>query len=182
MHTVIGLFPTNIYLFKNNNRNTRKRCKICSKLTIKTPLRHSGVFTANFKHIPDLLLKLLLLTLSMYLFPYPVSQYTDQIYTWIRTLYFAVMHSWPWSDFYASFYNLGYSLLKNARCPNLWLPYEDSRSNSIILSFMGKCTSQNLVSFSSMTYIFWTAYDNCLKFGMKIGTINIKWKFEQTKF
>ena len=28
-------FPTNIYLFKINNRNTRKRCGICLKLTIK---------------------------------------------------------------------------------------------------------------------------------------------------
>ena len=26
----------NIYLFKGNNRNTRERCEICSKLTIKT--------------------------------------------------------------------------------------------------------------------------------------------------
>ena len=32
-------FPANIYLFKFNNRNTRKRCEICSKLTIKTPER-----------------------------------------------------------------------------------------------------------------------------------------------
>ena len=29
----------NIYLFKVNNRNTRKRCEICSKSTIKTPER-----------------------------------------------------------------------------------------------------------------------------------------------
>ena len=29
--------PANIYLFKVNNRNTRKRCEICWKLTIKTP-------------------------------------------------------------------------------------------------------------------------------------------------
>ena len=29
----------NIYLFKVNNRNTRKMCKICSKLVIKTPER-----------------------------------------------------------------------------------------------------------------------------------------------
>ena len=28
--------PTDIYLFKVNNRNIRKRCKICSKSTIKT--------------------------------------------------------------------------------------------------------------------------------------------------
>ena len=31
--------PANIYLFKVNNRNTRTRCEICSKLTIKTPER-----------------------------------------------------------------------------------------------------------------------------------------------
>ena len=31
-------FPANIYLFKVNNRNTRKRCEICSKLA-KTPER-----------------------------------------------------------------------------------------------------------------------------------------------
>ena len=30
-------FPANIYLFKVNNRNNRKRCEACSKLTIKTP-------------------------------------------------------------------------------------------------------------------------------------------------
>ena len=27
--------PANVYLFKVNNRNTRKRCEIGSKLTIK---------------------------------------------------------------------------------------------------------------------------------------------------
>ena len=30
-------YPANIYLFKVDNRNTRKWCDICSKLTIKTP-------------------------------------------------------------------------------------------------------------------------------------------------
>ena len=35
-------FPAIIYLFKVNNRNTRKRCKICSKLTIKKPERLPG--------------------------------------------------------------------------------------------------------------------------------------------
>ena len=34
---VININPANIYLFKVNNRNTRNRCEICSKLTIKTP-------------------------------------------------------------------------------------------------------------------------------------------------
>ena len=30
-------YPANIYLFKVNDRNVRKRCEICSKLIIKTP-------------------------------------------------------------------------------------------------------------------------------------------------
>ena len=33
------LYPANVYLFKVNNRNTRKRCEVRSKLTIKTPER-----------------------------------------------------------------------------------------------------------------------------------------------
>ena len=51
------IYPANIYLFKVNNRNTRKRREICSKLTIKTPKRrqHSGVFIVNFEHILHLL-------------------------------------------------------------------------------------------------------------------------------
>ena len=31
--------PANIYLFKVNNRNTRKMCEICSKFTITTLAR-----------------------------------------------------------------------------------------------------------------------------------------------
>ena len=60
-----------IYLLKVNNRNTRTRCEICSKLTIKTPKRRqwrrSGVFIVNFEHISHLVLKSLLLTLNMYM-------------------------------------------------------------------------------------------------------------------
>ena len=33
------ILPTNIYLFKVSNRNIRKRCEICSELTIKIPER-----------------------------------------------------------------------------------------------------------------------------------------------
>ena len=46
-------FPAGNYLLKVNNRNTRKRCEICSELTIKIP-----------EHI-HLVLVLLLLTLNM---------------------------------------------------------------------------------------------------------------------
>ena len=51
-----------------NNRNTRTRCEIRSKLTIKTTKRRqwgrSGVFIVNFEHISHLALVFLLLTLS----------------------------------------------------------------------------------------------------------------------
>ena len=47
-------FRINIYLFKVNNRNIRKRWETRSKLTIKTPergqWRRSGVFIVNFEH------------------------------------------------------------------------------------------------------------------------------------
>ena len=47
--------PTNIYLFKVSNKNTRKRCKICSTLKIKAPERRHrwrcGVFIVNYEHI-----------------------------------------------------------------------------------------------------------------------------------
>ena len=50
--------PAGIYLLKVNNKNTRTRCELCSKLTIKTPeLRHwrrSGVFIVNLEHIRTL--------------------------------------------------------------------------------------------------------------------------------
>ena len=35
-------FPVGVYLFKVNNRNTRTRCEICSKLTVKTPERRQA--------------------------------------------------------------------------------------------------------------------------------------------
>ena len=60
--------PTSNYIFKVNNRSTRTRCEICSKLTIKTPKRRwwrcSGAFIVNFEHASHLFLVLLLLTLS----------------------------------------------------------------------------------------------------------------------
>ena len=51
-------------MFKVNKGNTRTRCEICLKLTVKTPWRRFGVFIANFEHISQLVLVLLLLTLS----------------------------------------------------------------------------------------------------------------------
>ena len=56
-------------MLKVNNRNNRKRCKICLKLTIEAPERRQRhravVFLTNFEHISHLALVVLLLTLSM---------------------------------------------------------------------------------------------------------------------
>ena len=51
-----------------NNRKTRTRCEICSKLTKKTPEKRqwcrSGGFIANFEQISHLVLVFVLLTLT----------------------------------------------------------------------------------------------------------------------
>ena len=50
------VYPAGNYMFKVNNRNTKTRCEICSKFTIKTPerrqWRRSGVsvVTLNIFH------------------------------------------------------------------------------------------------------------------------------------
>ena len=56
-HSIQGI-PADIYLLNVNKRNTRTRCEICSKLTLKTPGR---------EHISHLVLVFLLLTLNMQL-------------------------------------------------------------------------------------------------------------------
>ena len=44
-------FPANFYLFKVSNRNIRKRCETCWKLTIKSPERcHWRIRTFNIFH------------------------------------------------------------------------------------------------------------------------------------
>ena len=58
-------------MFKVNNRTTRTRCEISSKLTVKIPEQRqwcrSGIFIVNFEHISHLVLDFLLLTLNMLL-------------------------------------------------------------------------------------------------------------------
>ena len=50
--------PAGNYMFKVNIRNTRQKCEICSKLTIKPPKRRQcrrfGGFIVNFEHISHL--------------------------------------------------------------------------------------------------------------------------------
>ena len=65
----LASIPAGIYLLKVNNRNTRAKFEICSKLTIKIPerrqWRHSGIFIVNFEHISHHVLVFLLLTFNM---------------------------------------------------------------------------------------------------------------------
>ena len=61
-------FPAGSSMLQVENRNTKTRCEICSKLTTKkTPerrqWRRSGVFIVNFEYISHLILVFLLLTL-----------------------------------------------------------------------------------------------------------------------
>ena len=56
--------PADTYMFKVNIRNTRKRYEICSKSTIKTPVK-TDVFIVKFEHISHFVLLFSLLTLSM---------------------------------------------------------------------------------------------------------------------
>ena len=59
--------PAGNCMFEVNNRNTRKKCEICSKLTIKTCERrqwHRFSVFINSEHILHLVLVFLLLTLS----------------------------------------------------------------------------------------------------------------------
>ena len=57
-----------IHLFKFNDRNTEKRCKICSQLTIKAPERRQWrlpcLYCFKFEQISHLFLVFLLLTLK----------------------------------------------------------------------------------------------------------------------
>ena len=49
--------PAGNYMFKVNNKNTRTRCEICSKLTIKIPEQQwhrFDVFIVNFEHISQI--------------------------------------------------------------------------------------------------------------------------------
>ena len=39
--------PAGIYLLKVRNRNTRTRCQLCLKLTVKIPERRQQVFTCS---------------------------------------------------------------------------------------------------------------------------------------
>ena len=70
---ILKRYPSKHLPVQSQHRNTRKRCKISSKLTIKIPerghWRHTVVFIVNFEHISHLFLQFLLLILRFYLFP-----------------------------------------------------------------------------------------------------------------
>ena len=58
--TEVKCSPAGIYLLKVSNRNTRTRCEICSKLTIKRSERRQWLVVVNFEDISHLVLVFLL--------------------------------------------------------------------------------------------------------------------------
>ena len=52
---ILDRFTDSNYMYKVNNRKSRERCEVCSKLTIKTPegrhWRRSGLFIVNVELI-----------------------------------------------------------------------------------------------------------------------------------
>ena len=65
----LSLFTAGNYMFKVSNKNTRTRCEICSKSTIKTSEQrqwcHSGVFIDKFEHISHFVSHLVFLMLTL---------------------------------------------------------------------------------------------------------------------
>ena len=92
-HTAETFYLANIYLFKVNNRNSRKRCEICSKLTLKTTeWRHVFV---NFQHISHLFLVSLLFTLNRQIL---AGRYW-KVSSWEKAL-LQLTYFWPMFSFY----------------------------------------------------------------------------------
>ena len=61
----IGINPAGDYMFKVNNKDTRTRCEMCSKLTMKTPEQNeTTVFIVNFEYISHLFLEFQLFILN----------------------------------------------------------------------------------------------------------------------
>ena len=48
MVLTVQSLPENIYLLKVTNKSTRKRCEMCSKLTLKTPERRQWTYFTPF--------------------------------------------------------------------------------------------------------------------------------------
>ena len=87
--------PAGIYLLKVDNRNTRRRCSICTKLTTKTSERRQwrrcGVFFVSFEHIQHLVLVFLFLTLNMWL-PVGMQQSIGRFFANPLTIYPKKVH------------------------------------------------------------------------------------------
>ena len=100
----VTVFPASIYLFRVNNRNNRRRCKICSKLTIKTLERrqwhHCGIFIVTY-FSPFCTIAISIITLYSSFFQYSavvILQYRE-IFKWHKTvvqnLFKNICFQWP---------------------------------------------------------------------------------------
>ena len=107
-----------IDLLKVNRRNTRVRCEICSKLTIKIPERRqccrAGVVIVNFEHISKFLLVFLLSTLNR---PRPIRVFLLLVFYLTLNRYFCFTLEKS-NRFYRNriSYTFLFSLLKERSC------------------------------------------------------------------
>ena len=105
---------TSIYLFKDNNRSTSKRCEIPSKSTIKTSersdWRRSGVFIVNFELIPFIFLVFLLLTLNKEMIAWIGTKSVNTMISFSKNLQFSLIQwlSYPFIT-YIFFLSIEYS-------------------------------------------------------------------------
>ena len=81
------MFPAGNYLFKVTNRNTRPRCKICSKLTIDT--RTMSIAAASCLMSSDIILMSLLIFSVTLLLTNKMSQHLKVVSSTLLVLWFA---------------------------------------------------------------------------------------------
>ena len=140
-HTRTTSISAGIYLLKVTNRNTRTRCEICSKLTIKRPeWRHwhrSGVVIVNFERISHLVLMFLLLTLK-------VVAGSDWTCNWLQgCLYSQLVFLWiSLNKLALRRFNLG--VLKKCCSEKLWNTYKKTYVINFLFSIALGCTSERL--------------------------------------
>ena len=91
-----------IYLFKVNNRNTRTRCEICSKLTIKTPERRHWVGWSQRLRLESLVLSLYWYTVEFSCSSRSMPNTLPQFPTFIKAEYQRIAKAftgWKFSKF-----------------------------------------------------------------------------------
>ena len=96
-----------IYLFKVNNIDTKKRLKICSKLTTATPEKRQWLLSRDFivksEHIAHLFLAFLLLNFNSWMLAGLTASKPDRVLTYGRRFSTQMIKSSPTTCCFSSF-------------------------------------------------------------------------------